>query len=70
MWAFFSKCASSFAPGIREMQAPAALITPESSVSRPLMQRNIVLLPHPDGPMTETRSPSSMEKLTPLRMGV
>jgi hypothetical protein len=34
------------------------------------MQRNIVLLPHPDGPMTETKSPSSMEKLTPLRIGV
>ena len=42
---------------------------PDVGLSRPAMMFRRVLLPHPDGPIMDTNSPSSMWKLTSLRTG-
>src|SRR5437868_4076484 len=48
---------------------PAMLITPLVGCSRPATQRNVVVLPQPDGPSSTTISPAGTAKLTPSTAG-
>src|SRR5271165_279609 len=48
---------------------PAMLISPEVGCSRPATQRNVVVLPQPDGPSSTTISPAGTLKLTPSIAG-
>src|SRR5271165_3777868 len=48
---------------------PAMLISPEVGCSRPATQRNVVVLPQPDGPSSTTISPAGTAKLTPSIAG-
>ena len=47
------------------MSRPSKRTLPESTCSRPLMQRSIVDLPDPDGPAMTTASPEAIDRLTP-----
>jgi hypothetical protein len=46
---------------------PKTLTVPAVGASRSAMSRRSVLLPHPDGPMSETNSPGATVTLTSLR---
>src|ERR1700730_16232775 len=48
---------------------PAMLISPSVGCSRPATQRNVVVLPQPDGPSRTTISPAGTAKLTPSIAG-
>src|SRR6201991_2087111 len=48
---------------------PAMLISPEVGCSSPATQRNVVVLPQPEGPSSTTISPAGIEKLTPSIAG-
>src|SRR5450631_4683248 len=48
---------------------PAMLISPDVGCSRPATQRNVVVLPQPDGPSSTTISPAGAAKLTPSIAG-
>src|ERR1700680_2187484 len=48
---------------------PAMLISPPVGCSSPATQRNVVVLPQPDGPSSTTISPAGTEKLTPSIAG-
>src|SRR3984885_2166319 len=48
---------------------PAMLISPEVGCSSPATQRNVVVLPQPEGPSSTTISPAGTEKLTPSMAG-
>src|SRR5258708_38778692 len=48
---------------------PAMLISPSVGCSRPATQRNVVVLPQPDGPSSTTISPAGTAKLTPSIAG-
>src|ERR1700738_1137784 len=48
---------------------PAMLISPSVGCSRPATQRNVVVLPQPDGPSSTTISPAGTTKLTPSIAG-
>ena len=45
---------------------PSTVTLPADAVSRPMAMRSAVVLPQPDGPMSETISPSCTVKLTRL----
>src|ERR1700736_1360375 len=48
---------------------PAMLISPDVGCSRPAPQRNVVVLPQPEGPSSTTISPEGTAKLTPSIAG-
>src|SRR5260221_14374001 len=48
---------------------PAMLISPDVGCSRPATQRNVVVLPQPEGPSRTTISPAGTAKLTPSIAG-
>src|SRR5258707_13289133 len=48
---------------------PAMLISPPVGRSSPATQRNVVVLPQPDGPSRTTISPAGTAKLTPSIAG-
>src|ERR1700716_2914334 len=48
---------------------PAMLISPEVGCSSPATQRNVVVLPQPEGPSRTTISPAGTAKLTPSIAG-
>src|SRR3981189_2181442 len=48
---------------------PAMLISPEVGCSSPATQRNVVVLPQPEGPSSTTISPAGTAKLTPSIAG-
>src|SRR5580698_780598 len=48
---------------------PPMLISPEVGCSRPATQRNVVVLPQPEGPSSTTISPAGTAKLTPSIAG-
>src|SRR3977135_1450002 len=48
---------------------PPMLISPPVGCSSPATQRNVVVLPQPDGPSRTTISPAGTEKLTPSIAG-
>src|SRR4051794_11580270 len=48
---------------------PAMLIAPSVGCSRPATQRNVVVLPQPEGPSSTTISPAGTAKLTPSTAG-
>src|SRR5437660_4895357 len=48
---------------------PAMLISPDVGCSRPATQRNVVVLPQPEGPSSTTISPAGTAKLTPSIAG-
>src|SRR5271156_5709869 len=48
---------------------PAMLISPDVGCSRPATQRNVVVLPQPEGPSSTTISPAGTTKLTPSTAG-
>src|ERR1700743_1936128 len=48
---------------------PAMLISPLVGCSSPATQRNVVVLPQPEGPSSTTISPAGIEKLTPSIAG-
>src|SRR4051794_24888629 len=48
---------------------PAMLMSPEVGCSRPATQRNVVVLPQPEGPSSTTISPAGTTKLTPSIAG-
>src|SRR6202158_1670723 len=48
---------------------PAMLISPDVGCSRPATQREVVVLPQPDGPSHTTISPAGTAKLTPSMAG-
>src|SRR3984885_5337555 len=48
---------------------PPMLISPEVGCSRPATQRNVVVLPQPEGPSSTTISPAGTAKLTPSTAG-
>src|SRR3954466_7943450 len=48
---------------------PAMLISPPVGCSSPATQRNVVVLPQPDGPSSTTISPAGTAKLTPSIAG-
>src|SRR6266700_6355891 len=48
---------------------PAMLMSPDVGCSRPATQRNVVVLPQPDGPSSTTISPAGTAKLTPSIAG-
>jgi hypothetical protein len=48
-----------------ETTVPASSTSPSVTFSRPAIQRSVVDLPHPDGPRSETSSPSSTPKVSP-----
>src|ERR1700742_245952 len=52
-----------------ETTRPAMLISPSVGCSRPATQRNVVVLPHPEGPSSTTISPAGTAKLTPSIAG-
>src|SRR4051812_33000507 len=49
--------------------SPPIEIMPAVGCSRPAMQRNVVVLPQPDGPSSTTISPAAMRKLTSSTAG-
>ena len=49
------------------MGCPFTEISPELGISKKFRQRRRVVLPPPEGPITDMVSPLSMEKLIPLR---
>ena len=51
--------------GTRVMSLPATRMRPEFGRSKPATMRSAVVLPQPDGPSSETNSPSSSEMLMP-----
>src|SRR3982075_3660804 len=53
----------------RDTTRPAMLITPLVGCSRPATQRNVVVLPQPEGPSSTTISPAGTAKLTPSIAG-
>src|SRR6202165_243003 len=48
---------------------PAMLISPDVGCSSPATQRNVVVLPQPEGPSSTTISPAGTAKLTPSIAG-
>src|SRR5207302_10454654 len=52
-----------------ETTLPAMLMSPEVGCSRPATQRNVVVLPQPEGPSSTTISPAGTTKLTPSIAG-
>src|SRR6201988_5060184 len=48
---------------------PPIEISPAVGCSRPATQRNVVVLPQPEGPSSTTISPAGTEKLTPSTAG-
>ena len=52
-----------------ETRLPAMLISPPVGCSSPATQRNVVVLPQPDGPSSTTISPAGTAKLTPSTAG-
>src|SRR6478752_6435335 len=48
---------------------PPIEISPPVGCSRPATQRNVVVLPQPDGPSSTTISPAGTAKLTPSTAG-
>src|SRR6266700_6885144 len=48
---------------------PAMLISPPVGCSSPATQRNVVVLPQPDGPSSTTISPAGTAKFTPSTAG-
>ncbi len=64
------ECASPFittlCAGVRSIRSPSNQISPDSGRSNPEMVRNVVVLPAPLVPSSETTWPSSTEKLIPL----
>src|SRR5918994_2884381 len=48
-------------------ERPSKRTSPSSTVSRPLMQRNIVDLPEPEGPAMTTTSPRPIDRSIPSR---
>src|SRR5215468_6576451 len=48
---------------------PPIAISPPVGCSRPATQRNVVVLPQPEGPSSTTISPAGTEKLTPSTAG-
>src|SRR5260370_3877396 len=52
-----------------ETTRPAMLISPPVGCSRPATQRNVVVLPQPEGPSSTTISPAGTAKLTPSIAG-
>src|SRR5436309_6873946 len=48
---------------------PAMLISPPVGCSNPATQRNVVVLPQPEGPSSTTISPAGTAKLTPSIAG-
>ena len=48
---------------------PAMLISPPVGCSSPATQRNVVVLPQPEGPSSTTISPAGTAKLTPSIAG-
>src|SRR6185437_5006211 len=52
-----------------ETTRPAMLISPSVGCSRPATQRNVVVLPQPEGPSSTTISPAGTAKLTPSIAG-
>src|SRR5664279_909784 len=52
-----------------ETTLPPMLISPEVGCSRPATQRNVVVLPQPEGPSSTTISPAGTAKLTPSIAG-
>src|SRR5437763_9680127 len=48
---------------------PAMLISPPVGCSSPATQRNVVVLPQPEGPSSATISPAATVKLTPSTAG-
>src|SRR5690606_1844462 len=46
------------------MSRPAMMMAPRSACCRPAMQRSKVVLPQPEGPSRQTRSPACMSRLT------
>src|SRR4051794_37691413 len=52
-----------------DTRRPAMLISPDVGCSRPATQRNVVVLPQPDGPSSTTISPAGTAKLTPSIAG-
>src|SRR5215212_7717806 len=59
-----------FLSDIPEMDSPPTNTSPLSNSSRPDRQLSSVVLPHPEGPMTETISPYGILKSTPRRARV
>src|SRR2546430_1364714 len=49
--------------------SPPIEIVPAVGCSRPAMQRNVVVLPQPEGPSSTTISPAAMRKLTSSTAG-
>src|SRR6266481_1482649 len=49
---------------------PAMLISPDVGCSSPATQRNVVVLPQPEGPSSTTISPAGTAKLTPSIAGL
>src|SRR6266487_3256577 len=45
---------------------PPTRISPPSGLSRPAISRKVVVLPQPDGPSSDTNSPLSTARLSPL----
>src|SRR4029077_7637645 len=52
-----------------DTRRPAMLISPSVGCSRPATQRNVVVLPQPEGPSSTTTSPLGTAKLTPSTAG-
>src|SRR6185437_17070316 len=52
-----------------ETTRPAMLISPSVGCSSPATQRNVVVLPQPEGPSSTTISPAGTAKLTPSIAG-
>ena len=50
--------------------SPSSRICPLSALSKKFMHRRRVVFPLPDEPISDTTSPSSMEKLTPFNTSV
>ena len=61
------RTAHSWAPLAAAMSCPSTRISPAVEVSSRLMQRSRVLLPVPEGPMTEITSPRNMSVFTSWR---
>src|SRR5436190_1854967 len=56
--------------GCRSMRSPSRKIPPSVGVSNPAMQRNVVVLPQPLGPSSETNSPAAtLKERGPTIMG-
>src|SRR6187431_1311041 len=52
-----------------DTRCPAMLISPPVGCSSPATQRNVVVLPQPEGPSSTTISPAGTAKLTPSIAG-